>query len=103
MIKYLIGFGFEITRDELKMSFNKIDDIYLVSANSIKNKKLSKRELEITRYIVNSMTDKEIAAELNISINTTKTHRKRIIHKLGLKNTASLVKYSIESGLVNYK
>ncbi|WP_372753318.1 response regulator transcription factor [Labilibaculum sp.] len=51
---------------------------------------LSKREKEILKFIVTGNTDKEIAIQLGISFYTVETHRKNIINKLGVKNTASL-------------
>ncbi len=51
---------------------------------------LSKREKEILKLVVNGFTDKEIALKLNISSHTAITHRKNIISKLRVKNTASL-------------
>ncbi|WP_372642544.1 response regulator transcription factor [Ancylomarina sp.] len=51
---------------------------------------LSKREKEILRLVVQGYTDKEVACELNISSHTAITHRKNIISKLKVKNTASL-------------
>jgi DNA-binding CsgD family transcriptional regulator len=51
---------------------------------------LSKREKEILRLVVQGYTDKEVACELNISSHTDITHRKNIIYKLKVKNTASL-------------
>jgi len=51
---------------------------------------LSKREKEILKLVVQGYTDKEVAMELNISSHTAITHRKNIISKLKVKNTASL-------------
>ncbi|MGZ2369301.1 response regulator transcription factor [Ancylomarina sp. YFZ004] len=51
---------------------------------------LSKREKEILKLVVQGYTDKEVACELNISSHTAITHRKNIINKLKVKNTASL-------------
>jgi len=60
---------------------------------------LTDREKKILKLIVNGNTDKEIAVALNISIHTAKTHRKKIIHKLCLKNSRTLIRYAIEHGL----
>jgi PAS domain S-box-containing protein len=98
--KYLIGYGVEVIDGDHHNSLNDLTEIERKSENVIKFEKLSKREIEIMSFIANCYTDKEIAEKLKISINTTKTHRKRIINKLGLKNTASLVKLAIESNLV---
>jgi DNA-binding CsgD family transcriptional regulator len=101
-IKYLIGYGVELNEDEDEdeESSDKLNVLEVKSTNLLRLEKLSKREVEIITYIGNCFTDKEIAEELNISLNTTKTHRKKIIHKLEMKNTASLVKFAVESGLV---
>jgi DNA-binding CsgD family transcriptional regulator len=62
-------------------------------------KLISVRERKILQLIANGNTDKEIAEVLNISIHTAKTHRKKIIHKLGLKNSRTLIKYAFQNGL----
>ena len=63
-------------------------------------KRLTKREIEIIRYIADGLTNKEIAAKLSLSIGTVDTHRKNMLAKLELKNTASLVKYAAENKLL---
>ena len=62
---------------------------------------LSKREIEIIRYIAKEYTTEEIADKLILSQHTVKTHRKNILAKLGLKNTAGLVRYAIQKGLAD--
>ncbi|MBI5417291.1 response regulator transcription factor [Candidatus Poribacteria bacterium] len=47
--------------------------------------------------IASGLTNKEISNKLFISIKTIETHRTRIMEKLNLHNTASLVKYAIET------
>lgn len=61
---------------------------------------LSGRELEIIKHIKDGMSSKEIAALLNISLKTVEVHRHNILKKLNLKNSAALVNYINESGLV---
>lgn len=51
------------------------------------------RELEVLQYIAEEFTNKEIAAKLFISPRTVETHRRNLIQKLRVKNTAGLVKY----------
>lgn len=58
---------------------------------------LTNREKEILKLIASGFTNKEIANKLFISIKTVETHRARIMEKLGIHNTASLVKYAIET------
>ena len=63
-------------------------------------KKLSDREIEIVQLIANEFTTEEIAEKLHLSAFTVKTHRKNILLKLGLKNSAGLVKYALNKGLI---
>jgi DNA-binding NarL/FixJ family response regulator len=64
---------------------------------------LSKREEEVLILIANGKTLKEIAEDLFISIKTVETHKAHIQDKLGLSNTAQLVKYAIEQNLIDVK
>jgi DNA-binding NarL/FixJ family response regulator len=57
---------------------------------------ITARELEILRHIAEEMASKEIAAKLHISPRTVETHRRNLIQKLKVKNTAGLVKFYLE-------
>jgi DNA-binding NarL/FixJ family response regulator len=59
--------------------------------------RLSSREVDIARLIMEGLTNIEIADKLFLSVRTVETHRKNILAKLNLKNTASLVKYLMEN------
>jgi len=61
---------------------------------------LTTRELEILRYIVDGKSNKEIAADLSLSVNTVAAHRANIMDALGIHKTAELVTYAIRNGLV---
>lgn len=61
---------------------------------------LSRREKEILVHIAMELTTQEIAEKLFISQNTVNTHRKNLMSKLNAKNTAGLVKYAIQQGLL---
>lgn len=61
--------------------------------------KLSKRELEILRWIVKGKTNKEIAEELYLSIYTVETHRKHLHQKLKVSSVTELVKKALDMGL----
>ncbi|MCK5372391.1 MAG: helix-turn-helix transcriptional regulator [Cyclobacteriaceae bacterium] len=56
------------------------------------NVKISPRESEILEFISEGMIAKEIATKLNISLSTVITHRKNIISKFNVHNTAELIK-----------
>ena len=62
---------------------------------------LTPRELEILQHIVSGKSNKEIASELNLSVNTVSVHRANIMDALGIHKTAELVVYAIRNGLVN--
>ena len=61
--------------------------------------KLTQRENEILQLIVDEHTTNEIAKKLFISQCTVETHRVNLIQKLGVKNTAGLVRVAFEAGL----
>jgi DNA-binding NarL/FixJ family response regulator len=62
---------------------------------------LSKREEEVLALIAGGKDIKEVGEHLFISPKTVETHKMHIQDKLGLKNTAQLVRYAIEKGLVH--
>ncbi|MGE5735730.1 MAG: response regulator [Acidobacteriota bacterium] len=62
---------------------------------------LTARELEILQLIVDGKSNKEIAAQLDLSANTVAVHRANIMDALGIHKTAELVVYAIRNGLVN--
>ncbi|HAP02401.1 MAG TPA: DNA-binding response regulator [Bacteroidetes bacterium] len=66
----------------------------------VRKAEITKRELEIVRLIAQELTNAEIAVKLNNSPMTIITHRKNILRKLGVKNTAGLIKYAMESGML---
>ncbi|WP_369014913.1 response regulator transcription factor [Flavobacterium anhuiense] len=62
---------------------------------------LSSREKEILVLIAHEYSTAEIAEKTFISLNTVNTHRRNLLSKLNAKNTAGLVKYAVENGLVD--
>lgn len=68
--------------------------------HSEEDKKLTAREREIVSHIADGLTNQEIAGKLFLSVVTVDTHRKNILAKLQLKNTAALVKYAMENKLL---
>jgi DNA-binding NarL/FixJ family response regulator len=79
-------------------------DPQLARPDSLKGEResgLTPRELEILQHIVAGKSNKEIAAELNLSANTVAVHRANIMDALGIHKTAELVVYAIRNGLVS--
>lgn len=62
---------------------------------------LTPRELQVLQQIVAGKSNKEIAADLSLSVNTVAVHRANIMDTLGIHKTAELVTYAIRNGLVN--
>lgn len=68
---------------------------------SNENIPLTSRELEVLKLIAEEYSNTEIAEKLYISIRTVDTHRRNLIEKLKVKNTAGLVKFALQQGLIN--
>jgi DNA-binding NarL/FixJ family response regulator len=62
--------------------------------------RLTLREKEVLQLIAQGKSNKEIAALLNISVNTVAVHRAHVMETLGLHRTAELVLYAVKRGLV---
>jgi DNA-binding NarL/FixJ family response regulator len=73
-----------------------ISGIDSISEDAIR---LTRREKEITKLIVDGKTSQEIADILFISPRTVEAHRANLMQKLGLKNTAALVKFAVANGM----
>ena len=71
------------------------------STSMISIDELTKREIEILSLISGEMTYNEIGEKLFISPRTVDTHRRNLLQKLGVKNTAGLVKFAVQNDLVD--
>lgn len=61
---------------------------------------LSRRELNVLRYLPSELTNPEIAAQLDITTNTLKTHVRSLYRKLGVTSRADAVHAAKEAGLL---
>lgn len=61
---------------------------------------LSSRERQVLQLVAEGNTTKQIASILNVSVKTADSHRTRIMKKLDIHETASLVRYAIRLGLI---
>ena len=73
----------------------------VLNNSSIEKFNISERELEIIKLIAEGYINKEIADKLFISNHTVNTHRKNIMQKLGINNTAGIVLFAVKEGLVS--
>jgi len=72
-------------------------------ADAARDDALSEREKEVLVFASDGLTNREIAARLNLSENTIKYHFKNILEKLHLRNRAQAVAYAVQSGLLKPK
>jgi DNA-binding NarL/FixJ family response regulator len=59
---------------------------------------LSEREAEVLRHIARGFSNKEIAANLDLSVKTVETYKARSMEKLGLSSRAGIVSYAVQQG-----
>ena len=61
---------------------------------------LSKRELQVLRFLAQGLLAKQIADDLNLSVKTINTYSSRILEKLGLSSTPEMINYAIKHKIV---
>jgi len=64
------------------------------------HERLSDREFEVLRKMASGKTVGQIAQELHLSVATVSTYRARILEKMGMSNTAELIRYALTHHLV---
>jgi two-component system, NarL family, nitrate/nitrite response regulator NarL len=67
------------------------------------NESLTDREMDVLRLVASGATNKEIAARLNITVNTVKNHLRDILDKLHLQNRTQVAAYALREGLVAHQ
>jgi DNA-binding NarL/FixJ family response regulator len=65
-----------------------------------KRDRLSVREAEVLQLIAEGQANKQVAAELHISVKTVEKHRQRLMEKLNLHDTAGLTRHAIAAGII---
>jgi len=78
-------------------SFQKLEALIEVSPLEA----LSPREREILQLVAEGKTSQEIGERLSISPKTVDTYRSRLMHKIGVEDVASLVKFAIQHGVIS--
>ena len=72
----------------------------LIKTYSCEGFNVTEREIEIIKYIAEGFSNKQIADKLNLSTHTVNTHRKNIMNKLDVNNTAGIVMYAVKNQLL---
>ena len=62
--------------------------------------RLSERQREVVKLVAEGKTTKEIASVLGVGVRTADSHRTAVMRKLGIHQTAGLVRYAIREGLI---
>jgi DNA-binding NarL/FixJ family response regulator len=70
------------------------------AASSCQGMHITEREIEIIRLVAEGLSNKEVAEKLFLSTHTVTTHRKNIMNKLQVNNTAGLVLYAVRNDLL---
>jgi DNA-binding NarL/FixJ family response regulator len=70
------------------------------SAQGPDERPLTAREMEVLQLICDGLSNREIAAKLDLSVNTVSVHRTNIMNALGVHKAAELVVYALQHGLV---
>jgi DNA-binding NarL/FixJ family response regulator len=64
------------------------------------NVELTQREAEVLQLIAEGYANKQIAAELNLSVKTVEKHRQQVMQKLDIHNIAGLVRHAAAKGII---
>jgi DNA-binding NarL/FixJ family response regulator len=61
---------------------------------------LTPREAEVLQLIAEGFANKQIAAELGLSVKTVEKHRQQVMHKLNIHDIAGLVRHAADKGII---
>lgn len=98
--RYYFSEGIHDTIGQRLSSEKAVTTAVPVSADTSKSIRLTKRERQILELVAKELNNVQIAAQLNLSPRTIHTHRRAIMQKLGVRNTAGLIRQAIELGLL---
>lgn len=76
------------------------DSKAMIRTYSCEGFNVTEREVEIIKYIAEGLSNKQIADKLNLSTHTVNTHRKNIMNKLDVNNTAGIVMFAVKNQLL---
>lgn len=78
-----------------------LQDATTAGTSSCEGLNISEREMEIIKLVAEGYSNKEVADKLFLSTHTVTTHRKNIMNKLGVNNTAGLVLFAVRENLIS--
>lgn len=89
-----------VLKNEIEDISNKLSQKYLNNEFKSSFNALSEREIEVIKMVAKGYNNREIAEKLFLSPLTVKTHRHNILQKLNLNNSAALIRFVTEMGLI---
>jgi len=92
----------QVSRGQVYLSpgvSNAVMEAYNSKSEKSKNP-LTLRERQVLQLIAEGKSTKDVASLLGISVKTAESHRTRLMHKLDIHETASLVRYAVRRGIV---
>jgi two-component system response regulator NreC len=100
-IRYILEGGTYICSEISLKTLRRLAQLKELSAYRVAlNIEFSEREKEVLKLIAEGFTNKEMAAKLFSSRRTIEGHRQSLMDKTGSKNTATLIKFSVQNGLI---
>jgi DNA-binding NarL/FixJ family response regulator len=94
--RFLCGKITSVLTSEPEIAQSKV----LIKTFSCEGFGVTEREVEIIRYIAEGLSNKQIADKLSLSTHTVNTHRKNIMNKLDVNNTAGIVMFAVKNQLL---
>ncbi|MDO5035486.1 MAG: LuxR C-terminal-related transcriptional regulator [Porphyromonas sp.] len=91
----------KVSLSEILIQLQELFDDYRRRQESNLDRTLSPREIDVLKEVALGKTNKEIADELNISMNTVMSHRKNITSKLNIKTVSGLTFYALMNGIIS--
>ncbi|MDO6391723.1 response regulator transcription factor [Pontibacter sp. BT731] len=91
----------EVTLELLRKVKQLPGEMLSSNGSAEEHRELSKRELEVLSLIGEGYTNAEIAEKLFTSKRTVETHRQNLLDKTKARNTAALIKYALQRGLIS--
>ena len=102
MIRVFIVDDHTLIRDGLRtlLEADPLFEVVGEAGNPAPGVSLTHREREILELVASGLTNQQMADQLFTSKRTIESHRQNLLEKTGVSNTAALVKYAMEHGLL---
>lgn len=82
------------------MALLKFEKLLTVASEYVSDLTLTEHELETLKLVAEGHTNRDIAIKLSLNARTVEARRKRLLKKTSSKNTAALIRYAVQYGLL---